>query len=63
MGIVQFLEELKEKIFMMENPIIIDIQDLEKDKRRKIESHNYKDLEYTQKLTVRIPQKNAFMFL
>ena len=63
MGKVKFLEELKEKIFMMENPIIIDTQDLEKDKRRKIESHNYKDLGYTQKLTVRIPQKNAFMFL
>lgn len=29
MGKVKFLEELKEKIFMMENPIIIDTQDLE----------------------------------
>lgn len=51
---------VKEKIFMVENPIIIDAKDLEESKRRKIESHSYKDLGYSQKLTVRIPQKNAF---
>ena len=45
---------------MWENPIITDTKNLAWNKKRKVAVHNYNDLSYKQKLTVRIPRKNCF---
>lgn len=45
---------------MWENPIITDTKNLAWNKKRKVAVHNYNDLSYEQKLTVRIPRKNYF---